>query len=56
MPDACHKCHRRFTEIDYYGKRLKDCIDCNGWKEVDRGVWRKIPEGDIEALKGMRRG
>jgi hypothetical protein len=54
MPDACHKCHRRFTEIDYYGKRLKGCIDCNVWINPD-GTWHKIPEEDIEAPKGLPR-
>jgi len=56
MPDsACDKCQRPLTRIDFYGELLEGCIYCNIWKEVDRGVWRKIPEEDIEALKGMRR-
>jgi hypothetical protein len=54
MPDTCHKCHRRFTEIDHYGKRLKGCIDCNVWIGTD-GIWRKIAAEDIEALKGLLR-
>jgi hypothetical protein len=56
MPDsACDKCQRPLTRIDFYGELLEGCIYCNVWKEVDRGVWRKIPEEDIEALKGLRR-
>jgi len=44
LDSACEKCQRPLTRID-----------CNVWKEVACGVWRKIPEEDIEALKGMRR-
>jgi hypothetical protein len=56
MPDsACDKCHRPLTRIDFYGEVLEGCIHCNVWKDVARGAWRKIPEEDIEALKGMRR-
>jgi hypothetical protein len=51
MPDgACDQCR-----IDFFGELLEGCIYYNVWKEVYRGVWRKIPEEDIEALKGMRR-
>jgi hypothetical protein len=50
MPDsACDKCQRQLMRIDFYGELLEGCIYCNVWK-------RKIPEEDIEALKGMRRG
>ena len=56
MPDsACDKCHRPLTRIDFYGEVLEGCIHCNVWKDVANGVWRKIPEEDIEALKRMRR-
>ena len=53
-PDTCHECRQPFTEINHYDKRLKGCIDCNVWINPD-GTWRKIPEEDVEALKGMRR-
>jgi hypothetical protein len=50
----CAKCHRPFTQIDHYGKRLKGRIDCNVWINPD-GTWRKIAQENIEALKGARR-
>jgi hypothetical protein len=50
---ACDKCQCRLTEIDFYGERLKSCIACNVWTDT-YGTLRKIPEEDIEALKGLR--
>ena len=52
-PDTCAKCQCPLTKIDFYGRRLKGCIHCNAWTDTN-GAWRKIPEDDIEALKGHR--
>jgi hypothetical protein len=49
----CGTCQRPLTEINFYGEQLKGCIECNVWTDTD-GASRKIPEEDIEALKGMR--
>ena len=27
----CDKCGERLIEIDYYGKRLTGCVECNKW-------------------------
>src|SRR6476646_6706373 len=52
-PDsACDKCRHPLTRIDFYGELLEGCIYCNVWKEVDRGVWRKIPRKTLKLCKG----
>lgn len=52
-PHACNKCQRPLTRIEFYGERLKGCIECNLWIDTN-GTWRKIPEEDVEALQGVR--
>jgi hypothetical protein len=42
------------TEIDFYRERLEGCMSCNVWITT-AGARRKIPQEDIEALRGISR-
>jgi hypothetical protein len=51
---TCDKCQRPLRLIDFYGEQLEGCLGCNLWTDVGgAGLWRKLPEADIEALKGV---
>src|ERR1039457_1736957 len=52
---ACDECHWPLMRIDFYGERLEGCLFFNPWA-VAGGVrlCRKLPEADVEALRGLR--
>jgi hypothetical protein len=53
-PHTCDKCQHQLTRIDFYGEQLEGCAFCNVWIDTN-GTWRKLPDEDIVALKGLRR-
>jgi len=44
MANTCDRCGSPLIEIDHYGERLTDCIECNTWLAVE----------DIQALRAVR--
>jgi len=40
-------------EVDAYGERLRGCVGCNYWLSISSRDWRRLPEEDIAALRGM---
>ena len=54
---TCDECHRPLMRIDFYGERLEGCLSCNLWTVAGGArLWRKLPEADIEALRGTQAG
>jgi hypothetical protein len=52
----CPYCHRKLTQIDYYGERLVGCLQCNRWgKPGDKTLIMELMEDDLEALRATRR-
>ena len=40
-------------EVDAYGERLRGCVGCNKWWELQSGERRCLPDQDIAALRGL---
>ena len=53
----CDHCRQPLVRIDFYGRELLDgCVVCNSWTEPGGSrLWRRLPDADIEALKGLMR-
>jgi hypothetical protein len=52
----CSQCKRPLIEIDHYGERLVDCIECNRWgRPEDDTLPMQLQEDDLEALRASRR-
>jgi hypothetical protein len=49
----CGRCSVPVVELDAYGERLRGCLGCNNWQVVLTGEWRRLPEEDIAALRGL---
>ena len=49
----CARCGLPAIEVDAYGERLRGCVGCNYWLSISSGDWRRLPEEDIAALRGM---
>jgi hypothetical protein len=51
----CPYCHRKLTQIDYYGERLVGCLQCNRWgRPADKTLVLELMEADLEALREAR--
>jgi len=50
---SCERCSLPLVELDAYGERLRGCVGCNNWQSLNFGEWRRLPEDDIAALRGV---
>ena len=49
----CQRCNLPLVEVDAYGGRLRGCLGCNQWSARASGEWRRLPDEDIAALRGI---
>ena len=49
----CEGCGLPLAEVDAYGERLRGCVGCNKWWELQSGERRCLPDQDIAALRGL---
>ncbi|MBK5199156.1 MAG: hypothetical protein JJE37_12900 [Methyloceanibacter sp.] len=52
----CERCNLPIVELDAYGERLRGCIGCNNWQSISSSEWRRLPDEDIAALRGLKSG
>jgi hypothetical protein len=45
-------CNHPKVELDAWCQRLRGCVPCNQWMNID-GEWQRLPEQDIAALRGL---
>jgi hypothetical protein len=48
----CSHCNGLLIEVDFYGKRMVGCIECNRWTR-DGWIFIQLTEGDLEPLKTL---
>ena len=44
----CERCGLPFAEVDAYGERLRGCVGCNKWWELQSGERRACPTRTLQ--------